>query len=107
MSIKVAVLNSTEQIIAEVKELMSDGNPVGYLFTNPHKVVTQAPFLQDDEKNTSIQVSLSPWILVSAEKQIAVPPNFVVTVVEPIDSIKKMYLEKINGSNSEVSSSEE
>ena len=94
MSIKVAVLNSTEQIIAEVKELMSDGNPVGYLFTNPHKVVTQAPFLQDDEKNTSIQVSLSPWILVSAEKQIAVPPNFVVTVVEPIDSIKKKYFDR-------------
>mgnify|MGYP000458725474 CR=1 FL=1 len=107
MSIKVAVLQSTEQIIAEVKELMSDGEPVGYLFTDPHKVVTETPFLQGEEKSTSIQVSLSPWILVSAEKQIAVPPNHVVTVVEPIDSIKKMYLEKLNGTSSEMSSTEE
>ena len=100
MSIKVAVLSSTEQIIAEVKELMSDGNPVGYLFTNPHKVVTNASFLREEEKSTSIEVSLSPWILLSAEKQIAVPHNYVVTVVEPIDSVKEMYLEKINGSES-------
>ena len=36
--------------------------------------------------------------------------NYVVTVVDPIDSIKKMYLEKVNGSNgsdNQVSSSEE
>ena len=107
MSIKVVLLQSNDQVVSEVKELVSDDNPVGYLFTNPHKVVTNASFLREEEKSTSIEVSLSPWILLSAEKQIAVPHNYVVTVVEPIDSVKEMYLEKVNGTGNQVASSEE
>ena len=47
-----------------------------------------------------MQVTLTPWILLTTDKDIIVPGNHVVTIVEPIDSIKEMYLEKINGSES-------
>ncbi len=112
MSIKVVLLQSNDQVITEIKELVSGENPVGYLFTNPHKVVTSKPFLstEEDVRDRSLEVTLSPWIILSSEKEIAVPNNYVVTVVDPIDSIKKMYLEKVNGSNgsdNQVSSSEE
>ena len=39
MSIKLAVLQSGEQIISEIKEIVSEEKPVGYLLTKPHKVV--------------------------------------------------------------------
>ena len=108
MSIKVVLLQSNDQIISEVKELVSEDKPVGYVFTNPHKVITNTAFLREEnKKDISVEVSLSPWILLSAEKQIAVPNNYVVTAVEPIDSVKKMYLEKVNGPNNKVSSTEE
>ena len=38
MSIKVAVLQSGEQIIAEMKEIVSEDRPIAYLFKQPHKV---------------------------------------------------------------------
>ena len=101
MAIKLAVLQEQEQVIAEIKELVDDGKPVGYLLKDPHRVVVNQPFLVekvDDE--TSIQVTLTPWILLTTDKDIIVPGNHVVTIVEPLDSVKEMYLEKINGSES-------
>ena len=40
MSIKLAVLKSGEDIIADVKELIVEENIVGYLFDNPHAVTS-------------------------------------------------------------------
>ena len=101
MSVKLAILQENEQVIAEIKELVDDGKPVGYLLKDPHRVVVNQPFLVekvDDE--TSIQVTLTPWILLTNDQEIVIPNNHVVTIVEPLDSIKEMYLEKINGSES-------
>ena len=101
MAIKLAVLQGNDQIITDIKELSDDGKPVGYLLKNPHKIVVDQPFLVeklDDEK--SIQVTLTPWILLTTDTEIIVPGNQVVTIVEPIGSVKEMYLDKINGSES-------
>ena len=101
MAIKLAVLQGNDQIITDIKELSDDGKPVGYLLKNPHRIVIDQPFLVeklDDEK--SIQVTLTPWILLTTDTEIIVPGNQVVTIVEPIDSVKEMYLDKVNGSES-------
>ena len=45
-------------------------------------------------KIESIQITLSPWILLSADREILIPKNQIVTIVEPIDSVKEMYLER-------------
>ena len=100
MSVKLAVLQNQEQVIAEIKELVDDSKPVGYLFTNAHRVYAEKKYLADDE-DRQIQITLSPWILLSADKEILVPRNQVVTIVEPIDSVKAMYSEKVNGSKSD------
>ena len=44
MSVKLAILQDNEQVIAEIKELVDDGKPVGYLLKDPHKVVINLPF---------------------------------------------------------------
>ena len=102
MSVKLAVLKSGEQVIAEAKELVSkDEEKVrGYLFTRPHKVLTAQPMLLTEEESqddNSLEVTLSPWIILSADTEVVVPTDWVVTIVEPLESVVKMYQEKTNG----------
>tara|TARA_B100000963_G_scaffold348070_1_gene355120 strand:+ start:457 stop:774 length:318 start_codon:yes stop_codon:yes gene_type:complete len=99
MSVKLAILQDREQVIAEIKELVDDGKPVGFLFSNPHRVHAEKQFLAESEEDRSVQITLSPWILLTADKEILVPKHHVVTMVEPLDSIKEMYSEKLNGSD--------
>tara|TARA_S200000501_G_scaffold137374_1_gene129853 strand:+ start:228 stop:545 length:318 start_codon:yes stop_codon:yes gene_type:complete len=99
MSVKLAILQSKEQVIAEIKELVDDDNPVGYIFANPHCVYADKQYLAEDNEDRSVQITLSPWILLTSDKEILVPKNQVITIVEPIDSVKEMYSEKVNGSD--------
>ena len=98
MSIKLAVLKSGEQVIADAKELVSEEKVRGYLFTRPHKVVSTQPLLLTEEQqdDNSLEVTLSPWIILSADKEVVVPTDWVVTVVEPLESVVKMYEDKVN-----------
>ena len=102
MSVKLAILQSKEQVIAEIKELVDDGNPVGYLFANPHCVYADKQYLAEENEDRSVQITLSPWILLTSDKEILVPKHQVITIVEPIDSVKEMYSEKVNGSQSSI-----
>ena len=100
MSIKLVMLKSGEQLIAEAKELVNDEKEVkGYLLDRPHKVVTNTPLLLTEEQSndSSVEVTLSPWILLSKDQEVVVPPDWVVTVVEPLESVIKMYKEKLSG----------
>ena len=97
MSVKLAVLQDSDQVIAEIKELVDDGKPVGYLFTNPHIVCTEKQFLAESDDNRKVQITLSPWILLSADKEVLVPRHQVVTIVEPIEKLKTQYQERVNG----------
>ena len=100
MSIKVAVLQSGEQIIAEMKEIVSEAKPIAYLFNQPHKVVLNNQIVLSESKDkSSVEVTLAKWILISDEDDIPVSVNQVVTLVEPVASVKKMYEEKVNGSD--------
>ena len=99
MSIKLALLKSGEQVIADAKELVSEEKVRGYLFTRPHKVISTQPMLLTEEQqdDRSVEVTLSPWIILSADTEVIVPTDWVVTIVEPIESVVKMYQEKTNG----------
>ena len=74
------------------------------MFANAHRVISEKQFLAESDDDRKIQITLSPWILLSADKEVLVPRHQVVTIVEPIDSLKEMYLEKINGSESNSTS---
>ena len=108
MSIKVILLQSGDQVITDVKEIVSGEKTVAYLFDQPQKVTINKPFLISEQDNErSYEVTFSQWMMLSADKEIAVPSSYVVTIVEPLDSVKQMYLEKVNGSSNQVSSVEE
>ena len=111
MSIKIVVLKSREQLVTEIKEVFSGDKPVAYLLTNPQLVeLNRFGFseVEPDENNkTSIEITLSPWILASSENEIPVPLDQVVTIVKPLESIEKMYLEKTNGQSNQTDSVEQ
>ena len=100
MSIKVALLKSGESVIADIKELISDDKVCGYLFENPNVINNLEPELLVEQTETSkMKISLIPWILITSDTKIPVRSDWVITMVEPIESVKKIYEEKINESN--------
>ena len=105
MSIKLLLLKSGEQVLADTKELRrKDDVPMvdkvyGYLLSKPHRVTANKPLVLtenvDDRRN--VEITLSPWILLTEDKVITIPKEWVITIVNPIESIVKMYQEKIDG----------
>ena len=97
------MLKSGEQLIAEAKELVNEEKEVkGYLLDKPHKVVTNTPLLLTEEQSndSSVEVTLSPWILLSEDQEVVVQPDWVITVVQPLPSVIKMYKEKLKNGQS-------
>ena len=109
MSIKLAILKSGETVISDVKEIVSNENPCGYIFYKPYKVLTERSVLlcEESEYDAKIKVSLSSWILLTEEEKILIPLDWVVTLVDPISSLKEMYEEKVNENDNQVSFTEE
>ena len=107
MSIKLVMLKSGEDIIADVKELKSNDEVVGYYFIDPQVVKveeSEAPtVLNEDgssrEYESRISVQFYPWIPLSEESRIPCSADWVVTIVEPVKNVKKLYLESLNGRN--------
>lgn len=104
MSIKLALLKSGETIISDAKELISDEKICGYLFNSPHVIDvvdhrSGTYFLSEQKEvsNGDVEIVLTPWIVLTEDKQIPVPPDWIVTIVEPIQSVVQMYEEKLNG----------
>ena len=108
MSVKIALLKSGESVIADIKELNCDEEVRGYLFINPHKIeISNSVFLTEQPtESDSVSITFSSWILFTSDDEILVRPDWIVTIVEPIKTIKQMYEEKVNGKNCEVSSTE-
>ena len=100
MSVKITLLKTGEQIISDMKELVAEGKEEAhaYLLENPHMVeIREKSFLTEDEKKTGdfgIDVILIPWIILSADKKVIIPVDVVTTVVEPISSVKQMFIDK-------------
>ena len=105
MSVKLLLLKSGEQILADTKELRrKDDVPMvdkvyGYLITQPHKVSANKPLVltENVDEQRNVEITLAPWILLTEDKVMTIPKEWVITIVNPIESIVKMYEEKTNG----------
>ena len=102
MSIKLTLLKTGEQLISDMKELSEEGNdePKAYLLENPHTVeINEKQFVTEEEKKEGdfgINVTLLPWIILSKASQMIIPTDSVLTVVEPLDSVTQLYLDKLD-----------
>ena len=60
-----------------------------------------------DQSSRELEVSMSPWIILTKDTKIPIRPDWIVTIVEPLDSLIEMYEEKLNGKEHSMSSVEE
>ena len=114
MTVKLVMLKSGEDVIADVKEIKSDNDVIGYFFHDPLIVKMYSPekpvVLSEEngvesdhgttkEISSKVGITFYPWVPLSAEKKIPCSADWVITIVEPVENLKKLYQEKINGRN--------
>jgi hypothetical protein len=113
MSIKVVLLKTGEKIITDIKELISEEKTCGYLLKNPVKIEKVPKIVLSesvDYTNQEISIQMSSWIEFTEDTEIPVNIETVIAIVEPLESLKNLYMEKVNGKekcDSEVSFTEE
>ena len=91
MTIKVLVLKSGEDVIADIQEMMSSENQVmGYFLNKPCVVKIQT---KGDSKDVSVR--MHPWMPFAREKMIPLSTDWVVTMVTPVESIQEMYQKQV------------
>tara|TARA_Y100001963_G_scaffold84774_1_gene117441 strand:+ start:1242 stop:1610 length:369 start_codon:yes stop_codon:yes gene_type:complete len=103
MTVKLLLLKSGEDVIADVTEMGSgdknDRRVVGYFLNKPCIVKMRDPNVLSEEKDgpakAGFAVSLFPWMPLSKEDTIPVTADWLITMVEPIDKLKQMYVEDI------------
>ena len=98
MTVKLLLLKSGEDIVADVKELSVEERTVGYLLTSPYIVkIADGDITNESESHLAKQVSVTfyPYIPLSEQREIPIPSDWVVTIVEPISKIIEMYNERI------------
>ena len=101
MSIKLLILKSDEDVVADVKEMFYGDKVVGYILNNPFVVR-----LENGTEELPARASFYPYAPLSKDKSITIPCDWVVSIVEPLDEVKTSYMEKFNA-EPENSNSEE
>ena len=123
MTIRLLLLKSGEDIIADVSEMAvgeeENRRVVGYFLNRPCVIKMRDPNLltqesADPTQKAGFSVSLFPWMPLSKEETIPITSDWVITIVEPMTKLTDMYTEDIvnygkgnqNSSTSEQSDSD-
>ena len=108
MTVKILLLKSGEDVIADVKEMVSsDDKVIGYFLTKAC-VIKLLPKETDSPKMSKKETSISmyPWMPLAKEKDIPLPTDWVVTMVTPIEKVETMYNEDVlNGKTTDQTDS--
>ena len=103
MAVRVLVLKSGEDVIADVQEMLSsDEKVIGYFLTKPCVVkLSRKGDLSPEEmdpksqKKSELSITMFPWMPLAREKSIPLTAEWVVTMVTPIEKIHDMYVEDV------------
>tara|TARA_B100000131_G_scaffold12351_1_gene12793 strand:- start:34 stop:396 length:363 start_codon:yes stop_codon:yes gene_type:complete len=112
MTIKLAILKSGEDVVADIKEMVvgegDDARVVGYVLTKPCGVSLNSKAIKVDNEQDSYQIKLFPWCPLSKNTEIPISADWVVTLVDPVDKVKQMYeTEVLKNATSKGSSTNE
>ena len=98
MTVKLALLKSGEDVIADIQEMMVKGKDgtdqiVGYFFKNACRATLIGRDLEDESEGfrAPFKIRLEPWMPLSKEEKIPVVSDWIISIVEPMDQLKEMY----------------
>ena len=106
MTVKLLLLKSGEDVIADISEMTSgtEGDidrpkrVVGYFLKKPCIVRMKNPdgIVEDKgPQKAGLEVTLFPWMPLAKDETIPMTADWLITLVEPIDKLKNMYLEDV------------
>ena len=102
MTIKLMILKSGEELISDINEMAvgedEEQKVIGYFLRRPCLVKMKNPGILDKEKRkvkAGFEVSLIPWISLSEDEVIPIPSDWLVTMVNPVKQLEKMYTEDV------------
>ena len=99
MSIKLTLLKSGEEVIADIKEVRQEETDVlvSYLFKDPYCVkIKTTQVLVEDESRPKHELAYYKWMSLSKDNDIIVNKDWVVCITDPLDSITKSYKGRIH-----------
>ena len=100
MSIKLALLKSGEEVIADISEFRQKETDIliSYLFKKPYCIKIKASeVLVEDGSRPKHELTYYKWMTLSKDSDIIVNKDWVVCITNPLDTVKKNYEEKIDG----------
>ena len=102
MTVKLLLLKSGEDVIADVSEMaMGDGadkKVLGYFLDKPCVVkILNAEKSTEENKKSAFNISMYPWCPLAEDSVIPLPVDWVVTIVDPKEQLKEMYVEDVLG----------
>lgn len=100
MAVKLLLLKTGEVLITDAKEVVQEEQVRGYLLTQPQIVRSEEKtvLMESDTKNANyeLDIILTPWMILSSDKEFVVTTDIVATICEPITGIREMYDAKVN-----------
>ena len=103
MTVQLLMLKSGEDIIADVKEMTIDiegqQKVVGYYLTFPHRVKLIAPKESEGSTNVKTGLHMIPWVPLSKDKTIPIVADWIVSAMEPLDAVKKLFVKRLEEVN--------
>ena len=108
MTVKLLLLKSGEDVIADVSEMVigedDERRVIGYRLDKPCVVKMRNPNLQSEDgtkKKAGFEVSLFPWIPLTKDENIPIPADWLITLVEPVEKLAQMYNEDVKNGTTE------
>jgi len=96
MTVKLVLMKSGEDIIADVEEMVIDDRTVGYFLTKPCIVkLMDRDMTTRDKTAKGFKIKMFPWIPLSKDPKIPVGIDWVVTMTGPVDELRKMFLNEV------------
>ena len=106
MTIKILVMKSGEDVIADVKEMMSpDEKVMGYFLNRPCvvKLLNSTELSSDsgveeedvEQVKSEMRIRMFPWMPLAKEKDIPLSTDWVVTMISPVEKVLQMYVEDV------------
>jgi hypothetical protein len=101
MTVKLVLLKSGEKLISDIKEGFFEEKMVCYLLEKPCTISINGTYkILDDEDGdggNKVSVSLHSWPSFSKQESVEIPPDCIISIVEPTDEIKETYENQILG----------
>ena len=95
MTVKLLLLKSGEYLISDIKEGYLQDTLVCYMLENPCLISSDGSYKKEDgsseENQTKLNIILQSWPVLSKDTTIELIPDWVITIVNPSDELKKIY----------------